>query len=513
MGFVYLILSVLLFLAPGAYAGTALLLVDRSGSMKTYFEDGVIQKLASEVQNVLQENGEMDLAVFSTEVARVQGVTSPQFTYERGRSFTLLDRALEYALRNSYNTAWMITDNIQDEPGSSQVGNTESFYQILRQDKVHSVLVFPVSQSPGRQGLVIYALLFDSQETDSFSTEIKRVSEKLRATYKTEPLRLKPLDEGTVETVVGESNSQAKPYREGQEVRESLTVRLRSKFDHLKITEANITVPQAQPGFGKESLLVPEKLTIEVTPTLVTLEPGEETQNLYTVSVDLGKIHLKRGLSFFWQAAWKARGEDIPIELLFLLEVPRGNFAFRESFLRDYGARSPEIAKATGKIHGIESLPHLLQGRVTSIRINHRFLLRILYPWWPSVVFTLLLLLLAGVLGAGVWALVRFGQGPWGVSGWTVIVRTTLGNPLACNIGRGGEVKFQDHFLGTISGNWFQASPGVRIEGHQGAIPLKHGLQIRCLQRGESFVLAFSSQTGESTPEERVPRKRVPRKR
>src|SRR3989304_8973444 len=138
MGLISLIISISCLLVSEVYAQSTLLLVDRSGSMKPYFEKGVVQDLTREFQNVLQDKGKIDLAVFSSEVYRIQSITSHEFTFETGRSFTLMDRALDYALKGGYKSGWMITDNIQDEPGAPSVGNTERFYQTLKQEKVHS---------------------------------------------------------------------------------------------------------------------------------------------------------------------------------------------------------------------------------------------------------------------------------------------------------------------------------------------------------------------------------------
>jgi len=509
MGLISLIISISCLLVSEVYAQSTLLLVDRSGSMKPYFEKGVVQDLTREFQNVLQDKGKIDLAVFSSEVYRIQSITSHEFTFETGRSFTLMDRALDYALKGGYKSGWMITDNIQDEPGSPSVGNTERFYQTLKQEKVHSVVVFPVTQSTGHPGLVIYGLLFDPQQIDQFVSRTKQLSEKLKVSYGTEPLRLKPLDENTLETVVEGSGSQTKPYQEGQEVRVSFTVRLRSKFDHLRIVDAKIVVPEAQPGFGKDSLLVPEKLAVDVTPTAVkSLEPGAETQSLYSISVDLGKISLKKGLSYYWQAAWKSRGEHIPIDIVLSVDVPKGNFGFKKSFIEKYGAKTIELAKASGKIYAIESLPQLLQDRVTSIRVGHRVLIRINYPWWPSVLIIFLFLLLAIGVIAGAWAMRRFNKASPGVYRWTVVVQANSGASRSCKIGNKGEVIDQDQLLGTISGHQFQTGPGLQLEAGKGPITLEHGLRLRCLRRGGSFLLVFSAQAGADAQQMRTPTRR-----
>ncbi|MCX6922557.1 MAG: hypothetical protein NT154_04980, partial [Verrucomicrobia bacterium] len=292
---------IFLFLATASFAAQEkhAVLLDRSGSMKSYYDIQVIQDSARAIQEVLQTHGNVDLFGFSTEVKGARNLADiGQLPF--GQS-TYLDRALDYAITRQYAIVWMITDNVQDQPGAAEAGNTEIFYRRLRSNAVKRVVIFPLLQAPGRAGLVIYALLLGDSDQE-YEKEIAEFVRHANGLLMTEPLRMKPLDRDTIEVRLVRS-TQAQPgrkrvaYDAGQPISEQMEIRFKSKFEHLEIADAKIEVLKASPGFQKGSLLSSDKREIAITPDKITIGAGDETQQIYRVSIDLGVVRLRRGLS------------------------------------------------------------------------------------------------------------------------------------------------------------------------------------------------------------------------
>lgn len=473
------------------------ILVDRSGSMTFYYQSGLVNDLVEKIDSVLRPQGHVQLVAFSDSVKPIQGVKD--LTSVPWGAFTYLDKAIDFVIKNQYAIAWMITDNIQDEPGAVEGENTKKFYQKLRGDSVRKVVIFPLVQRPGVPGIVIYAILLSPNGSEQFEKGVSHFLESVKGTYKTEALRMKPLDRDTVEMsfvggrlVPGETTA---VYKEGQVIYETLEIRFKSRLDHLKVIDAKLEVPTASVEFGPASVLSPEKKEIAITPvTVPNLDPQGETEQTYTVSIDLGKIKLKRGLLTLWRAAWGKPRENVKLNLTFLMRVPQKNFKFKDSFLRTYNASSLQLAKSSGKVYGIESLPSLLAEGTTSIIVESPISFWVEYPWWPAVLFITLSVICAAIVAGAIWAAKQFTL----QSGrWTVKAQTEAGAAVSSEVTDDKEIVIQGRAVGIIKRNTFLLSDNVTLQDGQEEgekVSLEDGKQIKIkMKRGNTFVLIFST--------------------
>ena len=113
---------------------------------------------------------------------------------------------------------------VQDQAGRT-AGNTDSFYEILKEGPVDRVDVFPIPQKKGRAGLVVYALLLDPAAGESFDREVASFPDV--SGFSTEQLSMKPLSGARLEAVpVGEFE----PIRltAGREAAHTIKVHFRS---------------------------------------------------------------------------------------------------------------------------------------------------------------------------------------------------------------------------------------------------------------------------------------------
>ena len=349
---------ILLVLALAAWAGPkSAVLIDRSGSMKPYYRDHVVRQLSDTLLEALRaQTGDVAVYAFSERAQRVKGLEEiEQLPF--GDS-TLLDKALDRAVQDGVEVVWMITDNIQDAPGSTDVGDTEQFYKKLRSDEVEKVTIFPLRQPAGRPGLVIYALLKKDGDNDLYERELAGFHSRAQGILRTDALRMKPLDRDTVGISWVRANVNPRTslitYDTGKPVREIIEVKFKSKFDHIEITDSAIDVVKREASFGKDSLVYPEKQNIDISPrTVERLGPGDETEQVYKIDVDLGKLKLRNDLPSLWKAAWVKSSEDATLQLSFVIHVPQKNFRLRPKFLHEFHAATLQEAKDTGKVYAV----------------------------------------------------------------------------------------------------------------------------------------------------------------
>jgi hypothetical protein len=481
-------------LAPAASAQEQALLLDRSGSMARYYSNGLVGELRQKITAALDGRGKTRLLAFSD---RVEPVANPAAITTGGSTY--LNRAIEYVIQNKYDVAWVVTDNIQSTPGA-QEGDTEAFYSVLRGPSVKRVIIFPVPQPPGTDtpGIAVYALLLSPGAARPYEDGVAAFARGGRdGRFRTETLRMKPLDRDTVDiSVVGSSldRRSGKPYEVGQTIRETMEVRFKSRFDYLKVIDAEIAVPRIEADFGPESVLKPDRMKLDITPRIVrVLDPLDETREIYKIEADLGTINLKKDFSSLWRAAFGRSKEKHTLHLAFLINVPQRNFKLKESFVEAYNADTPSAAKSTGKVYGIEHLPSLLTEDVTPIWAEAQIPVTVKYPWWPSVLFILCFLgLMVGLVSAARLA----GRGLSAALGgrrWGARAETDYGAEITCAVD-GGEVFVQSSAVGRIRRNSFYPGEGVSLLEPEGeSVALDDGTRVRLRTRkGETSRLTFS---------------------
>jgi hypothetical protein len=482
--------ALLLVSAAPTLAAGQLLLVDRSGSMAKYYQSGLVRETAQRLTSVMRAQSPQPVSVGAfndrVEIVGDIGSVSPSGP-------TYLDGAIEYAHRQGYSLVWLLTDNVQHRAGEEE-GKTAVFYDKLKQDAVRRVVIFPLRQPPGLAGVIVYALLLSDDE-EAAAAFRREAEEFARLTPGTAALPMKPLDRDTIETVFLEdpaAASRPRPiYAEGSVVRETVKLRFRSKFNHLRIVKSKIANPRVSPEFSRASLLKFEREDVGIDPTVVEeLDPNGETVQVYTVSVDMGRIRLKRDPASLWKAALSNPVEEISLELSFSIDVPKENFQFTEGFLRDYNAETTDEAKAGGRIYALRQLPLLVAENRTSIGVPHRPKIRVQYPGWLALVFPglpILALTLLVVGGLFVWrkaSSLTPGGARWQVEvvapegargqvqgGWVVV---TAG-------GRAGR-------LGHLKGDSFVPATGVSPTG---ARHVREGIPFKLTHRKNEYELIF----------------------
>jgi hypothetical protein len=468
-----------------------MLLVDHSGSVKPYYESGLFASLTDDVKASAGENNPVRLYAFDIEPRPIPSMPSLNGTPYGG--YTFLDRAVQAAIDQHFQIAWVITDNIQDNPSDAEAGNTAAFYRILRGDDVKRVVVFPLLQDPGRSGIAVYGILLAEPGEGDFESQVRAFLARARTHLRTEALRMKPLNRDTVEVAIEglSAGEQPKIHDEGEAITVKLEIRFRSKLEHLKIVDSHIEPAHVKPEFAPDSLLQAEKQELDISPDrVVALDPQGETAQVYTVNVNLGKISLRKDLKSLFKAAWGGKSiETISLHIPLTIQVPQTNFHFRDSFVQEYHAPSLEAAKLTGKIYAIETLPELLSDAQTLIRTDLPVSFRVKYPLYPAIVTLLLIGAAGGLLGALIWLAIRLVGGLQPRKKWTVTAASEYGRSLPCLLREDGELFVDEDPGGQVRGATYTPPDGGSIVAGEGKLVSGATVGVK-LKRG-TIVLKF----------------------
>lgn len=490
--------SALVLAAPG-FCQTALLM-DHSGSVRPYYDNGLFAALGDEVVKAAGETGTVQLFAFDSTVRPASSLPALMNDRNLGAN-TFLDRAVQEAINRQCEIAWMITDNIQDNPRDPEAGNTAAFYAILRGQAVRRVVVMPLLQPPGQSGVAVYAILFSSAAEKAFETQVASIKERLRGHYKTEALRMKPLDRNTVEVLVegAPAGKQPPTFEEGKDLTVTLEVRFRSRFEHLKIVDSHIQAAHVTPEFAPESLLRPERRETTITPDRVAaLDPHGDTAQVYRVDVNMGKVRLKKDLKSLFQAGWGGKSvETVALRLPLVIEVPQQNFRLRDSFIDQYHAPSIGAAKLSGKIYALETLPVLLADAQTNVATEIPVSFRVRYPWYPAVITLALILLLLAAAAGVVWAILRAAGSLKPKKKWSVTATDEYGQELPATLREDHEVLVDGDQAGSIQGNTFVPAAGAELIDSKGQI--EPGAQMSLKIRRRTVMLKFREAAKTST--------------
>lgn len=483
--------AVLLLASAVALAATRQgLFLDRSGSMKPHYQDGLIVDLGKSLLKTIQDDGQPTLFAFGSAVTPIAQISNIEaIPFEQS---TYLDQVLDKAVSGGFQIVWMVTDNVEDTPGAPEAGNTEVFYRRLRGEAVRRVTIFPIRQTPGTGGVVVYALLFDDAGREAYDRQISSFGSRVGQALRTEALHMKPLDRDTIEISflhAGAPNGGTKTYSTGQPVQEHIEIRFKSRFDHIEIAGGSIKVVESAAKFDSQSLLVPERRVVSITPRVVQrLGAGDGTEQVYVVDVDLGKIALKKDVASLWKAAFGKSSEDALLNLQFLIEVPQKNFHLRKQFLQEYHAGTFAEARATGKVYAVDQLPSLMSDLVTEIRVNSPVVFRVEYPWWPALVWILLAAIIIGLLVLLIRVVPR--MIPSRSRPWSVRAETEAKTPLECSL-ENATITVQRDVIGSIVNNAFQLGTGVSLDNRATSAALSHGLRLKVATPRRAFYLIF----------------------
>jgi hypothetical protein len=476
-----------------------LLLVDRSGSTKPYMQDGVLPDLVQKVRRVCRSRGRLEEAVFATGVqvvAEGDMATPPEGI---GPNWTYLDEAANFAIHGGYPLFWVITDNVQDQPDAlagtpaggiaPDAGQTKKFYDRLRGDRVQRVVIFPILHEPGRPGLAVYAILLAPAWREEFDAEVQQFVAEAR-TYQAEPLLMKPLDREAFEVEYLDMPAVKKGkviHQAGQYMKEKFRVGFRSHYGHLCIQSAVIRQPTEEEArraqleqmvdFPPITLLHPEHILVNATPTTMDAICPGQTSALHIVEVDFGRVKLHPGWRAALQAAIGRPRADINYDVPLMITVEQAAYRFGQAFLAKYNAASLAEARQTGKVYGIKHLPELLAQPTTDVFAKVPLQFQVTYPWWPAALLVLGFLAVVGLLVLIVRQVYRHLKQP---RPWHV--QALRGKKaLPAQIDRDGRLTVDGRTAGTVRDNSFQVASGV------GASPGASGP----IQTGKKIVLSL----------------------
>jgi len=488
-----------------AHASRQLVLVDRSGSMKPYYLAGAAKGIARLMVDVSSDAGPTSVALFSTEILEIQSVDDPRFAYETDPwSFTKIDLAAEYATNQRFDIAWLLTDNIQHYPGDPEGANLEKFYDRLKADAVRAVELLPILQQPGLQGLTVYALLLNDREADAFYKEVSVFQEKATsAGYRTEALRIKPLDKSTVEVEYPEGPLKLRKCSLGERLTGKLPIVFRSKFKHLGLKNALVTCnPPVASRMATGAAMETERASYTVTPSDVPdLPPGGRTQRQYTFDFDLGRMRLKKGLGPLLMAATTSRHEKLDFELPVRLEVSRSDLSLAQDFRDKYHASTPDSARKYGTIFGVGDIP--IQLSEATLRCSTAVTVPVDadYGYGPAAILVFIILAIVAVVVVTarmlVPAFVRWREGR-GVHLYAVAGDVEK----ECTIRGERRTVFMDYEeLGRIgSDHCFWPAEGHGLEGSVDRVKVRPGLKVQLTRTDGRSLLLLGRRPGKGSP-------------
>jgi hypothetical protein len=353
-------------------------------------------------------------------------------------------------------------------------------------------------------------------DSERYETGLKTFRDRAVGVLRTDALRMKPLDKDTV--VISWVRANVNPrtslitYSTGKPVRELIEIKFESKFDHIEIADSSIEVARGDASFGRDSLVYPEKRNIDISPrTVEKLGPGDETEQVYKIDVDLGKIKLRNDPISLWKAAWMRSSEDATLQLAFIIRVPQRNFRLRPQFLSEFNAATLQDAKNTGKVYAIDRLPSLMSEAVTAVQITSPVVFRVRYPSYPTflwlTVFAVAVAILVGILVAA-----KRGASFLMGSTWDVEARTQAGALLDSTVNKGA-VLVQRDVVGRVDHRAFLPAAGVRIIHPSGTqVALADGMEVTLDASRRLIVLRFKTKqhapTATTTAAPAPPRRR-----
>jgi len=458
-------------------------LVDRSGSMRPYFERGTVEQLTRALVAVCSQHSRPDLAVFSTSVKPVKSTDDPDFNYETfAWSFTEIDKAAKYVADRKYDIGWIVTDNIQHQPDNPEGAHLSKFYELLRGPRFKKVYFFPVLQPAGIQGLTVYALLLDWQQEQRFEEMVTVFAKRVQQSYQTEALLVKPLGRSTVEAVpVLEPRSRR--YVLGQGVNDSIQIGFTSRFRHISFRTADISEPRLyrcaaarQSGLG----LGPVKYHVQPT-TVPGLSPGQSTgpgfKLRYKTKVTLTGSLLK--------AAFAGGKVNAPMELPVHVNILPSDLSLTPEYKAKYDAATPDDARRGGKVFGINRLPSELSE--AAVRCSTLVTIPIEADYGPLPALLLFLILaLVAVAAVVTYRVVK----PWLGQQRLQVFARLRDKEVQCRIDNdtGGLVMERD-VLGKIdAGRVFRPAMRYRLADGQEHVRLVPGLEFK-LSRHDGAVI------------------------
>lgn len=402
----FLLLSLVVILHPGK-AGDSLVVIDKSGSMRGFYETGSLESFYNDIREELKKSWlSSNVRLFGFSIKGL--VPYKKFTDIIPGGDTLIDKAMEDALSRKPDVILMITDNIQD-PGTPQPGDITKFYSLLKKEIVEWVFIFPLKMPfngwiynigdwKGERAALLYAILL-KKHNDSKSQGDKREEEfrnlvcQLETVVHSKRIRCKPLEKGVIMTLRKLKNQNIKVdfTTSGIDVkfrsfttkpRFSLKLILKSAYENISVIEGMILTKKIEvKGFFKGISLEDLKVTV-VPQSIKNLEPLAIFDN-YRIYFDFTKLKLDKNLISLMKMPFHEEG-IISCQLKLQINIPKHKLQLPKEIIEKYGTSRRDDPE---KIFGLNQLvPVLVKTDDVVIDQKKEFNIIMPYPGWAIFV-------------------------------------------------------------------------------------------------------------------------------
>jgi hypothetical protein len=425
--------GVLVFLFMGwcLAASQSLVLIDKSGSMKGFFNTGSLENVYKGVNLVLSASVFPGTQLFGFAAKGLQ--EHKTFDSLEVGGYTVIHKALQQALDKQPDLIIIITDNIPFTSAEDEEHDISKFYSLLKEDIVEWVFIIPLqmdfdgkifpadkNKAPfawkGQRASILYAILL---KKDNLTVQEHRKREEaflktvaaVEGVVQSLRIRCKPLEKGVVFSVrkVKRIGKHINITTEGIKVnfksfnaspRFGLKLRLASKYSNIAVRQAVIegialgNVKAA--GLFKE--IDKKDLRISITPQVTDLEPGQVDERC-RIEINCKKLDYDNNIFSLLKMPFAGDGE-IYGNFRIKIRIPKGNLQLVPEIMKRYNTQNIDDPKGIFRLN--ELVPMLAQGEEIEINKNIKFNIKMPYPGWAIFVFFGLLALVVLLGWAGV---------------------------------------------------------------------------------------------------------------
>ncbi|UCH94781.1 MAG: hypothetical protein JSV88_31600 [Candidatus Aminicenantes bacterium] len=404
----FLLLGLVVIFHPGK-AGESLVVIDKSGSMRGFYETGSLKKIYNDIREELKKSwlsSNVRLFGFS-----IKGLVP----YKRLEdiipgSHTLIDKALKDGFALKPDVILIITDNIQDPDGISQTSDITKFYSLLKKEIVEWVFIFPLKMPfngwvynignwKKERAALLYAILLknpnDSQsQRDKREEEFKKLASQIEKVVHSSRIRCKPLEKGVIMTLKkpGKQNIKINFTTAGVDVkfksftpkpRFSLKLILKSAYENISVIEGIIIGIKKLENKGLFKDINLEDSKVDVVPGYIkNLEPSKTADN-YLVTIELDKLKLDKNLFSLMKMPFHEEG-IISCQLKLQINIPKHKLQLPKEIIDKYGTSRRDDPE---RICGLNQLvPVLVETDDVVINQEKEFNIIIPYPGWAIFV-------------------------------------------------------------------------------------------------------------------------------
>lgn len=424
-------LSILVFLFMGwcLAASQSLVLIDKSGSMKGFFNTSSLKNVYNAVNQGLSQSDFPKTQLFGF----ASGGLQEENVFDRieAGGYTVIYKAMQQALDKQPELIIIITDNIPFTSAEDQEHDISKFYSLLKEEIVEWVFIIPLqmdfdgkifpageSKAPfnwkGKRASILYAILLkkdniSSQEQQKRENQFLETVGTIEKAVQSNRIRCKPLEKGVNFSVrnIKKIGEQINITTEGikahfkffnETPRLGLKLRIASKYSNIAVRQAELEGIAL--GNLKASGLFKEidkkDVGISIIPKRADLEPGQVDER-YRIEINFRKVDYDNSIFSLLKMPFSSDGE-IYGTLRIKIRIPKGNLQLLPSIIQQYGTQSIDDPKGIFKLN--ELVPILAQGEEIEINKNIKFSIKMPYPGGAVLVLLVLLALIA-LLGFG----------------------------------------------------------------------------------------------------------------